>query len=114
MNFIQRFICYFKGNEIRKELSNLNAKYYSSVEEDWKRKGYARNVYCFPVEASDIKHPGRVPFLKGLELVLKNGRAEKHIILNKIPLDVKSLVKDYVRLYGFSDEFVKSTEDFES
>lgn len=114
MNFIKRIINYFKTKKIRKELSNLNAKYYSSIEEDWKRKGYARNVYCFPVETSNITHPGRVPFLKGLELVLKNGLAEKHIILNKIPLDVKNLVKDYVRLYGFSDEFVKSTKDFEN
>jgi hypothetical protein len=112
MNFIKRLINYFKAKKIRKELMALNAKYYFSIEEDWKRKGYARNVYCFPIETSNIKHTGRVSFLKGLELVLKNGRTEKHIILNKIPLTVKNLVKEYVKLYGFSDEFVKSTEDF--
>ena len=113
MNFIKRLIKSFKIKKIRKELSSLNAKYFSSVDGDWKRKGYSRNLFCFPVEISDMKHPCRVSFLKGIDLVLKNGRTEKHIILNKLPLDVKRLVKEYVRLHGFSDEFVKSTEDFE-
>ena len=113
MNFIKRLIKSFKIKKIRKELSSLNAKYFSSVDGDWKRKGYSRNLFCFPVEVSDMKHPCRVSFLKGIDLILKNESDEKRIFLSRLPLDVKNLVKKYVRLYGFSDEFVKSTEDFE-
>ena len=112
MIFIKRLIKYFKSKKIRKELASLNTKYFSSVDGDWRRKGYSKNMFCFPVEISDMKHPCRVSFLKGIDLVLKNGRAEKHIILNAVSPDIKCLVKSYVRLQGFSDEFVKSTEDF--
>ena len=60
-----------------------------------------------------MKHPCRVSFLKGIDLVLKNESDGKRIFLSKLPLDVKNLVKEYVRLQGFSDEFVKSTEDID-
>ena len=113
MIFIKRIINYFKAKKIRKELASLNTKYFSSVDGDWRRKGYSKNLFCFPVEISDMKHPCRVSFLKGIDLVLKNESDEKRIFLSKLPLDVKSLVKEYVRLQGFSDEFVKSTEDID-
>ena len=113
MNFIKRLINYFKEKKIRKGLASLNTKYFSSVDGDWRRKGYSKNLFCFPVGISDMKHPCRVSFLKGIDLILKNESDEKRIFLSKLSLDVKSLVKEYVRLQGFSDEFVKSTEDID-
>ena len=88
MKFIKRLIKYFKAKKIRNELSSLNAKYFSSVDSDWKRKGYSKNLFCFPVEVSDMKHPCRVSFLKGIDLILKNESDEKRIFLSKLPLEL--------------------------
>lgn len=108
MNLIQIIRNKIKLGKIRKELKELDNKFYSCVDSNWKNKKSSNSVVCFKSELFTDNDSYRVPFLKGIDLVIANNKDDKHIYLYGLPITTKELVKKYVRLNGFTDEFVKS------
>lgn len=107
MNLIQIIRNKIKLGKVRKELKELNNKFYSCVDSNWKNKKSSNSVVCFKSELFTDNDSYRVPFLKGIDLVIANNKDDKHIYLYGLPITTKELVKKYVRLNGFTDEFVK-------
>lgn len=108
MNLIQIIRNKIKLGKVRKELKELDNKFYSCVDSNWKNKKSSNSVVCFKSELFTDNDSYRVPFLKGIDLVIANNKDDKHIYLYGLPITTKELVKKYVRLNGFTDEFVKS------
>lgn len=112
MNIFQIILNKIELQKVRSKLVSLNNKYFTSVDNNWKSNGFSNTGTCFPNECFTMSHNCKVSFLKGIDLVLANNKDEKHILLSDLPIEVKFLVRKYVRLRGFSDEFVRSYEDF--
>ena len=103
MNFIKRLINYFKAKKIRRELESYNDKYISLVDYDWETQGYSKELECYEKHLVPISHVCKVPFLNGIDLVLKNKEKKKIIYLGFFSEDIKKLIKQYIIFKGYAE-----------
>ncbi|MGN0728714.1 hypothetical protein [Treponema sp.] len=94
---------------VRKKLKKIGKKITLQMLH---QTGYSDRVSCFPIKLLQGSSKSDVSFLHRIKLVLSNKSLEKRIFLSDVEPTVKRLVKKYVQLRSFSDDYVKDWNDY--
>lgn len=107
IKIVKRIINYFKLKKVRKELVNLDKKYFAIVNSNMKKTNSSSTVWFYPIGKNNYYDSSTVEFSKGLEFGLNPVLDKKELVLAYFDKTDIDLITKYVFLLGLDESIVK-------